>query len=258
MKMKKYIFLGILLIIAGGVYYFMNSYEAIVKNLVHKYGSEVTGTDVSLQGFKLSLTNGEGTIKGISVGNPKGYKSPNLFELGEISVKVNLKSLTSDTIVIDHVIIKKPVITYEMLSLTQNNIKEIQNNINNYMAKSAKDSKTEKAAEAKEVKEEGGKKVVIKKLHVEGGELAAITAVTEVKVPLPAMDINGIGENKGKAEGTTVAGAISKIFSTILTTAQKTVVKNNLSDLKNVAKENLDNVVGGVKDRVKSIGIFGK
>lgn len=54
--MKKYIFLGILLIIGGGIYYAATSYEGIVKNLVHKYGSEVTGTDVSLQGFKISLT----------------------------------------------------------------------------------------------------------------------------------------------------------------------------------------------------------
>ena len=109
--MKKYIILVILLIIGGGAFYLANSYEAIVKNLVHKYGSQVTGTDVSLEGFKISLTDGEGRIKKIVVANPKGYKSPHFISLDGITVKVNIKSLASDTIIIDSIVIDKPSIS---------------------------------------------------------------------------------------------------------------------------------------------------
>ena len=36
-------------------------------------------------------------------------------------------------------------------------------------------------------------------------------------------------------------------------------ISNQMENFKqNVAKENLDNVVGGVKDKVKAFGIFGK
>ena len=43
----------------------------------------------------------------------------------------------------------------------------------------------------------------------------------------------------------------------ILSTASQAVVSNNLSNLEDVAKENLQEVVGNVKDRVKELGIFG-
>lgn len=126
---KKYIFLGILAIVCVGAYYLTPSLETIVKQVVHKYGSQITGTEVNLQGFNLSLTNGEGSIKGLTVANPTNYKSPNLLDLGGVSVKVDLKSLASDTIVINEIKVDKPVLTYEMLSLTQNNIKQLQDNI---------------------------------------------------------------------------------------------------------------------------------
>lgn len=44
---KKYIFLGILAIVCVGAYYLTPSLETIVKQVVHKYGSQITGTEVT-------------------------------------------------------------------------------------------------------------------------------------------------------------------------------------------------------------------
>ena len=60
-----------------------------------------------------------------------------------------------------------------------------------------------------------------------------------------------------QGKGESIVTSISKILNKILSTASQTVVKSGLNDLKNVARKNLDNVVGGVKDKVKSFGIFG-
>ena len=108
---KKYIFLGALVIIIGAAYYLTPSLESIVKTLVNKYGSEITGTEVKLEGFNLSLTNGEGSISGLTVANPQNYKSPYIISLGGVSVKIDLKSLTTDTIIINEIKVDKPVIT---------------------------------------------------------------------------------------------------------------------------------------------------
>lgn len=129
MMKKKYIFLLVLVAAFAGFYYLTPSFESIVKQVVHKYGSAVTGTDVNLEGFNLKLADGEGHIGKITVGNPKNYKLKNAMELGGISVKVNIKSLTQDTIVIESVEIDKPVINYEILSLTQNNLSQLLENI---------------------------------------------------------------------------------------------------------------------------------
>lgn len=257
---KKYIFLGVVVAAFAGFYYFTPSFESIVKKVVHKYGSEITETDVNLEGFKLKITSGEGEIKKITVANPKNYSTPYVFSLDGISVKVDIKSITGDTIIIDSVKVSKPVITYEMLSLTQNNISEIQKNIAKNTASKTSDSKESEPKEAKKA-EDGGKKIIIKDLLIDGGEIQAVTGLKDhkasVSAKLPTIHMKDIGKEKQKS-GDSVAATISKVISKILSTASKTIVDSKISDLKGVAEENLNNVVGGVKDRVKEIGIFGK
>lgn len=254
--MKKYIF-GFLVLVIAAAWYFSPSLETIVKKVVNKYGSEITGTEVNLQGFKLSLTKGEGEISEITVANPKNYTAPNIFSLGDIFVKVDLKSLTTDTIVIEKIAINKPVITYEMLSLTQNNINQIQKNIAANTA--AKSSQKAQAKEEAPKDEASSKKVVIKELVVANGEIQAIANINgkkdDLKVKLPQIVMKNIGDEK---KGESIATTITKILNNILKTASKTVVESQLGDLKSVADENLNKVVGGVKDRVKELGIFGR
>lgn len=254
--MKKYIF-GFLVLVIAAAWYFSPSLETIVKKVVNKYGSEITGTEVNLQGFKLSLTKGEGEISEITVANPKNYSAPYIFSLGDIFVKVDLKSLTSDTIVIEKIAINKPVITYEMLSLTQNNISQIQKNIAANTA--SKNAQASQAKEESSKDEASSKKVVIKELVVANGEIQAIANINgkanDLKVKLPQIVMKNIGEEKN---GESIASSITKILNNILKTASKTVVESQLGDLRSVADENLNKVVGGVKDRVKELGIFGK
>lgn len=255
---KRYIFLGLIVIIAAAAYYFTPSLNSIVRKLVNKYGSEVTGTEVNLKGFDFSITKGTASIDEITVANPKNYKTPYIFDLNKISVKVNLKSLTSNTIIIDSVEVNKPEITYEMLSLTQNNIKEIQNNIQKYLQKSASDKKADEPKKSETPKESGeSKNVIIKKLVISDGKLTAASMGQEVAITLPTIEMSNIGQ-KSSSKGTDIPTVIASIITKILNVASQTVVQNNLSDLENVAKENLNNVVGNVKDRVKTLGIFSK
>lgn len=263
---KRYIILGLFIAIAAGFYFFTPSLESIVKQIVHKYGSAVTGTDVNLDGFGLKLADGEGHIGKITVSNPKNYKLKNALELGGISVKVDIKSLTGDVIVIESVEVNKPVINYELLSLTQNNLSQLLENINKNTASAEKaevkadhQAKAAEKSTGKKQSENAGKKVIIKKLVVRDGEISvaasAAADLTKTTVKLPEITLNNIGEDK---KGTTVAETVSKVLKKIINTAYQTVVDSKVTDLKNVAKESLDNVVGGVKDRVKEIGIFGK
>ncbi len=249
MKKVLYGILILLVIVAGGAYYLMNNLGWVVKKVVNKYGSEVIGTAVDIDGFDLSITDGTASIKRLTLANPKGYKTPYLFDMEEIAVKIDVKSLTSNTIVINKIEVKKPDVTYEMVSLTKNNISDIQKNISNYSAKSAKTAKTETK---KETQSSGSEtKVIIDNLTVDKGSLRAVTYLqdkeTSANVSLPVIMIKDIGKSK---KGDDIATVISKIMSQILTTASQTIVNNNLADLKGVAQENLDNAVSSAKDRV--------
>ena len=178
-----------------------------------------------------------------------------MFDLTKVQVKVDLKSLASDTIVIDSILIDKPEITYEMLSVTQNNIKQMQDNIQNYLkAHSSQESKPEAKEETTNKEEESAKKVVIKDLQIKGAKLAAAAMGKEISVTLPDITMKNIGEEKKEKS---IPEVIADVMNKILSTASQAVVKNNLSNLEDVAKENLQEVVGNVKDRVKELGIFG-
>lgn len=259
--MKKLIILGVIIVAGAAAYFLSPSLESVVQKLVHKYGSQVTGTDVNLKGFNLSLTTGEASIKGLTVANPSNYKSPYIIDLGGVKAKVDLKSLTSDTIIVDEILIEKPVITYEMLSITQNNVKQIQENV----AKNTASAKTEEAKPAKEAKAEkkddaASKKVIIKLVKITGGELKALAQMqgkeSSVALKMPEITLTNIGGDK--KDGASIASSIGVIFNKMLATASQTVINAQLGDLKNVAQENMNNVVDGVKDKVKTLGIFGK
>lgn len=120
-------------------------------------------------------------------------------------------------------------------------------------------AKTEEKPAEKGKADSAGKKVIIKKLVIRDGEISiaasAAADITKTTVKLPAITLNNIGEEK---KGTTVAETVSKVLNKIINTAYQTVVDSKITDLKNVAQESLNNVVGGVKDRIKEIGIFGK
>ena len=253
--MKKYIFLTLLVLIGVGIFFFATSFESIVKKAVNKYGSEVTGTDVSIDGFKLSLTDGKGTINKLTVSNPKGYSTPYLFSLDRISVVVDLESIMTDTIIIKEIIVERPVVSYEMISVTRNNVSDILKNIEQYTAKG--NAGTEKT-KTEPAKEKPGKKVIINKVVVNEGEVASAVSIqgksASASATLPSITLKDIGkESKG---GESIASAIGTIFNKILNTAMQAVVAGKLGDYKAMAKENLNNVVDGVKERVKIKGIF--
>jgi uncharacterized protein involved in outer membrane biogenesis len=248
-RRNKFITFFALLFVA--VYFCMPSMESIVKKVVHKYGSEITGTNVTLGGLNISPTKGVASVKRVKIGNPKGYKSKNMFYLKELDAKLNISSLTDDTIIIESITIDNPEITYEMKTLTQSNITEILDNVKANTAKPASEPK--KSAPAKKDKGEG-KKVIIKTLTVTNGQIEAVVGAGSVKAPikvaLPTIQMKNIGQEK---KGASVAETISTVLTKILQTASQTVVSANLSELKDASLNELKNVGDNLKQGADSL-----
>ena len=250
--MKKRIIIGLLSIVLIALVIASIFLENIVKKAIHKYGSQITGTEVSLEGFELSPLSGRVAIRGLSVANPEKYTSPELLNLGGVSVKVNLSSLLTDTIVIDYIKVDKPVITYEMMSLTQNNIKQLQANI-------AQNTSSSQPApvEDKKTSSKSSKRIIIKEVSIREGKLKAVAKTELIDVKLPEINLTNIGASS-KKESAGIISSVTTILNKLLSTASEVVIQNGLNNLKDVAEKNLDKVVGGVKDKIKNIGIFGK
>src|SRR5262249_12886745 len=76
-------------------WFVMTKGNELVANAIETYGSSTTGTSVTVRGVELSLTQGRGDIKGLRINNPPSYSSPYFLEVDDITLVLDLSSLSS-------------------------------------------------------------------------------------------------------------------------------------------------------------------
>ena len=102
--------------------------DGIIKKGVETLGPKLTKVDIKLDSVKLSLFSGAGTLKGLVVGNPEGYRTPSAISVGTATLALKPGSLLSDKIVITSINVQAPEITYET-DLKHNNLSQILANV---------------------------------------------------------------------------------------------------------------------------------
>lgn len=264
MKALKYSLLGLLLVVLAAFVGLFLYIEPLVKTTVNTVGSKIVGTQVNLNGFRFSPFVGEAEVTGLSVANPEGYKTPNLINLGRVFVKVDVKSLLTDTIIVDEVSVDGIELTYEMPDLSTSNVMQIQQNI----AKNTATPKTEQPAQVQEeasveekpAQDASSKNVIIKKVVVAGGALNAMTPLQPdtLTLNMPSIEITGIGEQGDKMN---IQETVTTLFNKILFNATSVVSKALLNAQEKVnelankaideAKGKVDEELGGILDKVK-------
>lgn len=258
---KLFIGLAVLLaIIIGAVVYVMGSLDSIIKTAVETYGSEITQADVSLRSVKIEPTSGKGSLSGLTVGNPKGFKSDSAFRLGEVSVSLDIATVTEDTIVIREIVIDSPEITYE-LGAGGDNLRALQKNVDDYAAQFASEGGSDDASSQDSG---GGPKLVIENLYVRGGKIEAVIpglgGEKKLSASLPEIHLSNIGKDDG---GATPGEVVKKVMGAVTRGAGKAVAALNIDAVKGLAtkgvgaaKETVKKGVSGITGGVKSL--FGK
>ena len=273
--MKKFllILLTIIILLAGGICGLYLNLESIVKASVAKYGSQLTGTEVALDGFRLSLRKGEAELKGLRIANPEGYQTPQILSLGSVYVRLDMRSLLKPIIVVEEIRIANPEIAYELKSVAHNNVSDLLAAVNkNAAAKPAVDQTdatragTAKPAvssggSAKSASSSGDKKVIINALNITGGKVSLGATFggkgAAASVPLPAVTLKDIGREKG-SQGKGIIETASLILKKILDTAYDTAVRQGLNSLKDIAGESADTLKGTAENLKNSAkGLLG-
>lgn len=206
--MIKKLFLGLLLlaVLAAAAVYFLGS-SALnkgIKSGVETYGPRVTQTPVTLGAANLSIFNGSGKLTDLLVGNPEGFQSGQIFALGEIDMQVDTSTVFSDKIVIDHIIIQRPQISYEQ-SLRGSNVKKLMQNIEAFTG-------PRDASEA-EPDQGPGKQVVIRRLLIEDATVYVGAMGVGQTVSIPRIEMANIGEG---GESITMAEAIDLVLGKVV------------------------------------------
>lgn len=256
--MKKWLLIGVglvIVVVAVAVFYVVSSLDSLVVAAVEKFGSEITQTKVQLKEAKIGVTTGQGTLRGLNVGNPKDFKTDNSFRLGEITVELDTGTITQDPVIIKKIVIDSPEVTYE-LGPKGSNIDAIQKNVDAYMAQ----FKGKSSGQTKEKSSEGGgPKLVIQNLYVRNGKVNVSTTLLQGKklgAPLPSIHLKDIGKEKGGASPGEIA---EKVIGSIRQSTAKAVAPLGLDKLTGTLKKGLEGAAGTVGETTKgAAGAVGK
>jgi hypothetical protein len=233
--MKRTFFMiltGILVLIAlAGVFFFIHM-DSYAKTAIEKFGSAIMGTRLTVGKVEISPTSGEGNVTNLVISNPAGFQTPHAFYMENTHVVVDVKSIPTDVMIIDEVVLDSPEIIYEV-NATGNNYAVLRSNVNNYL------SKPENAMEDGII---ASKQIIVKDFYLRNGKVKVIAPMLQNQsfmVSLPTIHLSELGRDQGK-------GNLPKIMQQVMTVVTNSVV----SAVGNVTLENfmkyLPNTVTGI------------
>jgi len=254
----------LVVVVAVAGIFLWSSLDKIIAGAIEKYGSEVTQTPVGVSGVKIGLTSGEGSISGLTIGNPKGFSDPDIFTLGNITTIIDTATVTESTIVIKEIKVSSPKVFYEINKSGTSNIDVLNKNIS-------------AAAGGKQSSETGdAPKLIINRLLIDNGEVnARIAALGDkpLSAGLPRIELRDIGKNKGGATPTEVSEQVinalmEKSRSAVTSLGVDKYLGKNLDEVKQQLGSKIgdtlkDSTGGDVDGAVKKggdaiKGLFGK
>lgn len=245
--MKKKIIIGgiaiVVIAIVAGALYLLSNLNSFVAGAIEKYGSEVTDTRVGVSGVDISLREGRGSVKGLTVANPRGFKADNAFSLGDITIDIDLASVREDPIVIEVISIQAPVINVEFTEAGTSNIDELRKQVQSHTTGASGGSGAHTDEEIDNLR--------IKLFVFEQGSVevdASALGVEKQTIALPEIRLNDVGGASGAAPD-----EIAKVILTTVTNKVLSEIAN--SEASRRIKEQLgDSATDGAKKLLKKIG----
>ena len=104
----------LVMVLAGGAYYFYSNLDYFVKRQIETAGSAATGTAVSVDEVVIDLASGSASIHGLRVANPAGYSAASMLSFAELTLVLDMTRLTRDSITIMSVTAREPRVLYEL------------------------------------------------------------------------------------------------------------------------------------------------
>jgi len=188
------------LAVAGVGWWLFASVDGLVKQAIERWGPEITGVAVKVGSVKIEVAEGRGTIRGLVVGNPKGFEAPQALKLGEMRLTLDPASVTKDVVVIRELLLVAPDLTYER-GQGSDNMTVIQKNVDAWVARHAGSKQADAGP---------GRKFVIENLVVKAGKARFGTTLSS---PLPDLHLRDIGK---KSNGATAGEAVKQVWGAML------------------------------------------
>jgi len=217
MKPVFQVLFGLIAIATIGALILSVSVDGMVKSNIESTTSQMLETSVEVNDVAISILDGSGNIAGVTIHNPEVFSDNPAVKLQQISMKVNLYSLLSDTVIVEEIHIQKPNLYYEQ--------KASGSNLN---------ALTDKLSDSPS----SGTSLIVDYLLVENGRIRLTAEIGEentVRGDFSKIEIEGIG----RSGNNTMEQTIKQILEPILKEAVEEAIKQGLMEKAEEAIEGL-------------------
>jgi hypothetical protein len=225
---------GVLVLIIGvAAYVVLGRLGRIIEDGVETAGPKITGTEVTLGSANVSIFSGQGALRSLHIGNPKGYSSDEAFDLGKIAVTVDLKSVTQDVIHIRSLVVEAPQLVAEFDAAGRSNLNQILEHVR---------GASRGGASGKEGGGSAQTRMIIDEFRFEGAEVHALAPAFDLDktLKLPPVVLKGLGAKQGGAAASDIAQQVLRpIIEAAVQAAMKEYVAAQRAKLGAKAEEKL-------------------
>ena len=188
--MKKLLAPLTLLVLALALTFFWLSrnIDSLVKQAIEVYAGQMTQASVKVGAVAISSSDGKGSIRQLSIGNPPGFKTAYALKVDQIEVELDLASLARDVVHIRRIAIQAPDVIYER-GETATNFDAITRHI-----------AANRGEVARSGEQQAGKKLIVELLTVRDAHASASVPLLNgrtVGIGMPDITLRDIGASKG-------------------------------------------------------------
>lgn len=174
--------------------------DRLVERVIEQVGTQEAGVAVAVDGVHIGLKEGSGTITGLTIGNPPGFKPGHAIRIGTATLVLDIDSLTGDVIIVDSVVIDGAAVNYEQTAAGSN----LQTILDNLSSDDASASSSGAEGSGDEIR------VIVRRLDfVNATASLQVPALQQDRsVTLPDIRLRDIGTDTGGASAAELAEQI--------------------------------------------------
>ena len=217
--MKKLLIVGGVLValLAITVVVVYGQLGSIIKRGIETAGPPITGTPVHLSSARVSIFSGEGALRGLRIGNPKGFSDADAFDLSHIALAIDPKSVTAAVIHVRSIVIDGPLLLAEFDAAGHSNLDAILAHVKGAAGSGGGGGKS------------GGPepRLIVDEFRFVNAQVRAQAPAYQLDkvVPLPAVELKNIGAHQG---GVTPSQLASEVMKPIISAAAQTAANEYL------------------------------
>ncbi len=123
MKLALRIFAALLILLVGAGWLAFSWFSGRLRETFEREATRALRTRVNLEAVSINPFAGRASLRGLEIGNPRGYQTPSFFRIREASIDLDARTLAGEgPLRIHSILLDGPEITYEKRGLWDSNI----------------------------------------------------------------------------------------------------------------------------------------